>query len=238
MTDLPGMMMYWGRFFEHGPVDAMPAEAQGIWALMLGKMWLNNGWLKADDAYIAAKLKLDIRRWRSRYKPLIEPLLRREIDPYIGAIYTQKTLTEVRGDTVNRVMRNKARTARARATKVIKSRQRQLGTEQRAASVTRSVTEPVTETGTEGNTNTEREEALPIKKAESFFSPKSQDLGALPPKPNGEVEGSAPVASPGLEGRSLPAPSERLLRSKIVAGNGTSLAERLDAAQRAKEAKP
>jgi hypothetical protein len=91
--------------------------------------------------------------------------------------------------------------------------------------VTSNVTENVTSDATLSKGQKNKEEALPIKKAESFFQPTGQGLGAS----SGEIVASgrapAPVASPGLEGRSLPAPptesqkqlAEALRKSK---GNG------------------
>lgn len=217
MTDLPAMMMYWGRFFASADVENLPtAEARGVWALMLGKMWLNGGWIKADDRIVADKLGLDIRRWRHTYKPLFEPLLRRQIDPHVGAIYTQKTLTSVRASALEMVAKNKARTARATAAKAAKARKARSVTEPPAANVSSNVTKPVTDIATTSKTDIQKERTLPIKKGESSFQPTEQGLGAS----SGEIVASglppAAVASPGLEGGSLPPPSPALLRSKIV----------------------
>jgi uncharacterized protein YdaU (DUF1376 family) len=120
MGALPYMMMNWTRFFSDPKVEALPAEAKGIYALVLGKMWLNEGWISADDKVLARILGLDVRRWRTLFKPLIVPLLRRDIVPHVGAIYTQKHLQEVRAYALATVEKTAASTARARAAKAAK----------------------------------------------------------------------------------------------------------------------
>lgn len=224
MPDLPFMPMNWSRFFSDGKVATLSIEAQGVYALLLGRMWLNEGWLCADDRVIAKQIGIDIRAWRRTYRPLIEPLLRRDIDPYIGPIYTQKYLTEVRISALDLKQTRAASTARARAAKAAKSRRTPSVTEPKTAPVIEPVIAPVTETAAGVKPQPQKEEALPLKKAESFFPPTTQGLGA----PSGEAAAAAPVASPSRKGGSLPPPTPALLRSKIVKGNGHGTAAQPD----------
>lgn len=238
MPDLPYMAMNWGRFFTDSKVAALTGEAQGIYACLLGRMWLNQGWLKADDKLIARLLGLDVRVWRSRFKPQIEPLLRREKEPHVGDIYTQKHLQEVRARAIATVEKMQARTAPARAAKAAKARKAPSVTEPKAEPVTKSatetVTEPVTAPETTGKRKGKGETTSPVTleprlsaagRAAALTSsavPPPHHVstaGALPPREglaNGDVAHSAHGRSPSLKGGSLPAPSPALLKSKLV----------------------
>jgi uncharacterized protein YdaU (DUF1376 family) len=221
MVDLPFMMMNWSRFFSDAKVAVMPTEAQGIYALVLGRMWLNQGWLKADDKVIARMIGLDVRAWRSRFKPHIVPLLRRQIDPHVGDIYVQKHLQEVRAAALASVEKTQASTARARAAKAAKHGKTPSEPEPKKAPATEPVSEPAA-APVSGSTSgvkpqPQQKRALPLTGREPFsVAPSSPDLGALPPRVNGHVERSARTGSPSLKGGSPTAPSEALLKSRLV----------------------
>jgi uncharacterized protein YdaU (DUF1376 family) len=221
MVDLPFMMMNWSRFFADTKVEALSFEERGAYALLLGKMWLNQGWLSADERIISRTLGVDIRSWRLTYRPAIEPLLRREIDPHIGAIYTQKTLTAVRAAALDLQQQRAASTARARAAKAAKARRKPSVAEQKSAPVSEAAAEPVAATAAGLKEQTQKERALPIKKAESPFQPTDQGLGAS----SGEIVASgidpAALAALRSKGAALTPPSPALLKTRIVA-NGKS----------------
>jgi uncharacterized protein YdaU (DUF1376 family) len=214
MADLPFMMMNWSRFFADSKVAMLPTEAQGVYVLMLGKMWLNQGWLSADDRVLARILGLDVRAWRRTYKPLIEPLLRREIDRHIGAIYTQKHLQEVRTTALASVERMAASTARARAAKAAKHGKVGSATEPKHDAATAPASEPAPEPVAASTASTkpqpqEKEALLPNSRELLSLSPTVDDT-ALPPRANGQANGSAGTGSRGLGGRSPPQPSEKV----------------------------
>jgi len=221
MAELPFMMMNWKRFFNSERVQDLPGgEARGLYALLLGVMWRRGGWIKADDHIIAKALDIDIRRWRQTYKPMLEPLLRREIDPHIGEVYTQSTLTEVRASALDVIDKNKARTARATAARAAKSTKRHSVTSPPPSNVTSNVTEAVTTDVATTKPTTNKERTLPIKKAESSFQPTGQALGAS----SGEIVASgidpAALASLHRKGAALTPPSPALLSTPIVKGKG------------------
>jgi uncharacterized protein YdaU (DUF1376 family) len=186
MTNLPFMMMNWGRFFADPKVDMLPTEAQGIYALLLGRMWLNQGWLSADDKVLARTLRLDVRRWKSVYKPLIEPLLRREIDRDVGAIYTQKHLQEVRATSLSMLEKNFERTAKARAVNAAKRGRRPTVTERALATVAKPVTETVTRAvtpvATPSKEQPQQKEQNSALQAESSVLSATSPVTALPPR--------------------------------------------------------
>ena len=92
MAQLPYMKMFWPDFFTDPGVEAMSPEAQGIYLLLLGRMWMNGGWLPADDRVIARRLGLDVRVWRKRYKDEMSALLSDFQGPLGGACVTQNRL--------------------------------------------------------------------------------------------------------------------------------------------------
>jgi len=92
MSKLPYMKLFWPDFFGDARVQAMSTEAQGVYLLLLGVMWVSGGWISADDRIIARRLGLDVRVWRSRYKPEIVPLLSDFQAPLVARALTQKRL--------------------------------------------------------------------------------------------------------------------------------------------------
>ena len=120
MTALPHMPMYWERFF--ADTARLTIEQRGIYALMLGRMWLNGGWLPADDTVLARMLGLDVRAWKTRYKSALLPYFLKEIDPLLSDIYRQKRLVAELAKAAEVVEKNKARTAAATAERLKKSK--------------------------------------------------------------------------------------------------------------------
>lgn len=92
MAQMPYMKLFWPDFFFDPRVQAMTPEARGIYLLLLGVLWMSDGWIAADDKVIARRLGLDVRQWRSRYKAEIVPLLSDFQAPLVGRSYTQKRL--------------------------------------------------------------------------------------------------------------------------------------------------
>lgn len=92
MAQMPYMKLFWPDFFGDERVQAMTAEGKGIYLLLLGVMWNSGGWIAADDKVIAKRLGLNVRAWRARYRPEIEPLMTEFTAPLIGSAWTQKRL--------------------------------------------------------------------------------------------------------------------------------------------------
>lgn len=92
MAQMPYMKLFWPDFFGDARVQALSAEAQGIYLLLLGVMWINGGWISADDKIIARRLGLDVRVWRARYKSEIVPLLSDFQAPLVPRALTQNRL--------------------------------------------------------------------------------------------------------------------------------------------------
>ena len=92
MSKLPFMKLYTSDFFGDARVRAMPAEVKGIYLLLLATMWDDGGWISADDKVIARRLGVDVRVWRSRFKPEIVPLLSDISVPLVGRSFTQNRL--------------------------------------------------------------------------------------------------------------------------------------------------
>ncbi len=119
MTDLPYMPMYWERFFSD--TELMPAETRALYAILLGRMWTNHGWLPNDDSKIARLLGLDTRAWKHRHKAAIMPLLRGDIDPLLGPIIRQKRLAAELEKATDLVAKRRAQTAAATAERLRKT---------------------------------------------------------------------------------------------------------------------
>lgn len=194
MTGLPYMPMYWGDFFADTEL-AMSGEARAYYAILLGRMWVNHGWLPADDQRIARAIGVDVRSWRHRLKAEIVPLLRREIDPIIGPIYRQRRLAEELDKAADLTAKNRARTAAAREAKSRKSKSNGSVTEHHLASVTEPVTGTATGSVTDGNARArlpEPEEPSPLR----------SDGSGSPLTPTSELEppGLAVARSPAAGG--------------------------------------
>lgn len=207
MPDLPYMMMNWGRFFSDAKVAVLEPETQGIYALLLGRMWLNEGWLSADDRVLCRMLGVDIRRWRSVHKPAIAPLLRREIVAHVGEVYTQKHLQEVRKASLLISEKNVERTAAARAAIAAKRGRKPTVTEPKRRPATEPVTTTVTETVTEPVTSSkqqpQKKEQVSALQAERPVLSSTSTVTALPPR---EADVAAVVDALGLGGRLSPMP--------------------------------
>lgn len=125
MTDVPMHPMFWGDFFSDPRVAAMPAETQGIYALLLGRMWMNGGWLANDDATIARLLGLTRIQWSRRHRPHIEPLLiSKEFSGIFGGLLTQRRVERDWQKVGKTIARTSASLAKARAEKAAKAKQR------------------------------------------------------------------------------------------------------------------
>lgn len=200
MTALPHMPMYWERFF--ADTEKLPADTQGFYALLLGKMWINQGWLPGDDGFIARLLRIDIRTWRSRHKAAILALLQAEIDPVLGPIYRQKRLVAELAKAADLIKKRQAQTAPATAERLRKSG--------KGPHVTLAV-----DNSRNVDRNVDRNEVRHARAEPEPEEPTSQgDVGSgspLPPPPT-------PVAhSLGHEGRSLASrPSAELLSGPYV----------------------
>lgn len=199
MSKLPFMMMNWGRFFGDPKVALLDPEAQGIYAILLGRMWVNEGLLPADDRVLCRMIGLDIRRWRSVYKPVIVPLLRRETLGGIGDFYSQKHLQEVRQSSLAMSEKNVQRTAAARAVIAAKRGRKPTVTERALRTVTKPVTDTATalstDTVTSSKEQTQQKELSSALQAESLvpIAPPSTDT-ALPPRDHGVETESPPLA--------------------------------------------
>jgi uncharacterized protein YdaU (DUF1376 family) len=214
MADLPYMMMNWGRFFTDAKVAALPTEVQGIYALLLGRMWLNQGWLKADDKIIAHALNVDVRRWKLTYKPHIVPLLRGGYVEHVGAIYSQKHLAEVRETALEYVAKRTAQTARARAVKAAKHGNAGSVTERALAPVTKPVSAPVTEPVTSVKLQPQKNSSLTSQSERAILSAPTADDTALPPREGTPLFGTH--GGPILDDEPAP-PSDPDLRKRLVA---------------------
>ena len=122
MTDVPFQPWCEADFAADPFVKALPWLVQQVWRCVLQTMWANHGWLPDDDAKIARLLGCDVRSWRA-YRPLLQPRLLAEVDPVIGPILRQKRLRADWAHTLERIAKNKARTAPATAKRLSKSRQ-------------------------------------------------------------------------------------------------------------------
>lgn len=222
MTDVPFMKMWWKDFFTD--TQTLPGETRAVYALLLGAMWLNQGWLPDNDAVIAKALGMHLLTWKKRHKPLLTPLLTHGVSPLVtGGVWTQKRLTREWQSATRSVAENKAALAKARAEKAAKSRREASAAEPKKASVAAPVTDPVAGPVTERAAGDKPE---PDKKGGpppiarlggSPFSAPTVDVTALPPRAvNGHAERSGTVRSPSLKGGSLPSPSDALLRSRLV----------------------
>jgi uncharacterized protein YdaU (DUF1376 family) len=114
MTDLPFQKWFEADFESDPDVEDLPWLTQQVWRCVLQKMWKRGGWLPADDKLCARALGCDVRRWRG-YKDALVPLLRREVAPYIGAIYRQKRVVSDREIALEVQAKNKERSAKAAA---------------------------------------------------------------------------------------------------------------------------
>lgn len=223
---LTRMSIDWPGFLMSAHVKAMPVETKGIYLLLLGEMWTNEGWLPNDDKLIAQRLGMDVRVWR-RHRKLIAPCLtevRDNSSTIPAGMLVQKRLTREYQHTLELVEKKRAQTEPARAKRLAKTAQAASVTERKAPPVTKPVaepvtspeTKPVTSTATDGEAEAEKKRALPLQSREPFSSAPTVDVAALPPRVNGHAERSARTGSPSLKGGSPTVPSEALLRSKLV----------------------
>lgn len=212
--------MWWGDFFNDPKVAALPSETRGVYLQLLGRMWMNEGWLPDDDAILARLLGLHVLTWKCRHRAQVTPLLDRVLDPVVGWVLRQKRLTREWQKAVRSIAEVNANAARARAGKAAKSKQPRSA----PAANTRSapdvaaghVTGTVTTAAAGIQPEPDKERALPIKKAESPFPPTGQGLGA----PSGAAEEAAALASLRRKGATPTPPSPALLKTPIVKGNG------------------
>lgn len=195
MAKLPYMRMFWEDFFADPTVRRMSLEARGVYLLLLGLMWMNKGWLSADDRVIARMLEIDIRSWRMRYKREIVGHFDEKSDPILGSYYTQKRLAfEWRKATE----RNEQRianlpTSRKKKPAETTKRRAQTGEEKPRPDRTPDRTpEPAAEQATNPRAITKAREESSALQAESFLQAEPSKVTALQPRP-----------SPGLEGRSV-----------------------------------
>jgi uncharacterized protein YdaU (DUF1376 family) len=72
MTDLPFQKMFWPDFF--AKTQCLSGYAQGIYALLLGRLWNAGGALPDDDRRMAEMLHIRLAVWQ-RLKPQLAPFL-------------------------------------------------------------------------------------------------------------------------------------------------------------------
>jgi uncharacterized protein YdaU (DUF1376 family) len=201
MTDLPFMPMWWADFFGDPKVAELPLDTQGVYALLLGRMWMNGGWLKDDVGVIARQLGRDPRTLRPHFDR-VSALFQRRNDAVVGAVLTQKRLTIELSKAAETIAKNKARTAAATA--------KRLGKSTKAADVTYSPTDQRNVARDEPRNDqrsVERNERTPARGIRARAEP-SSDGSDTPPTPSAPDDARAdlgyrPAASSrGLEGRS------------------------------------
>lgn len=193
MTQLPFMPLECQRFFADPKVMALDGEVEAMWLKLLVHIFMNEGWISADDHIIARKLKLDIRRWKTTYKPLLVPLLSKTSEPLLGEIYRQKRVTEVRTSALKLIAKNRQRTAAARAEKAAKAKARASATEPNAVSVTVSVTEPSGQSVTAGKEEMKNKKGSPPpSQAGRTALPTSQASASRSGQPNGTADATPP----------------------------------------------
>lgn len=90
MTKLPFMRWWPGDFYTDPKVRSLTPDARRVYREMIDLMWMNEGWLSADDRLLARQLDMDVRTWRARYKDEIVPLLHEMSDEIGGRSFTQK----------------------------------------------------------------------------------------------------------------------------------------------------
>jgi uncharacterized protein YdaU (DUF1376 family) len=221
MAELPYMPMYWEDFFSDPRVIAMPGTTRGIYALLLGAMWNNGGYLPDNDKVIARMIGIDKRMWQTHRKH-ISHAIRLQNDAAFGRVLLQDRLVEEYQKSIERIEQAKARTAAARAKLAAKTRRERAVTEAEKSAVTEpaeaSVSEPATEPDTGLIAHNPKDQAA---SAQAAGRPDPADLAGLGVR-HLEEEASAPdepVTEPQIAPMvELPAPSPSLLNSKLVNG--------------------
>lgn len=199
MADLPFMPMYVDAML--GDTGHLSNEEFGAYHRLLYAMWRRGGTLPDVDGDLMRICCSTPHRWprlRSRLRPF---LIRGE-----DGTWSQKKLKTVMAKSKNMVATNHEKTAKAREAKANKKKH--------LVGDVRSVTDPydrrrtasVRAADTSGNPNPEGNKALPQEAESLITDAPTADAAVLPPRANGKVEGSAPDASHGLEGRSAPEP--------------------------------
>jgi uncharacterized protein YdaU (DUF1376 family) len=89
MTNLRFMPFYWSDFL--GDTMHLTGLESGVYAMLLGQMWLKSGWIQDDDTLIAKMCRVDMRVWKAM-RPKIDPLLRHKR----GRISQKRLLDELR----------------------------------------------------------------------------------------------------------------------------------------------
>lgn len=221
MAELPYMPMYWEDFFSDPRTTAWPATTRGIYALLLGAMWMNGGYLPDNDVVIARKLSMDRRTWQT-HRLRISQVLCSKPDAALGRVLMQERLVEEYQKGLERIEQSKARTAAARAKLAAKTRRERAVTEARENAVTERDEEPATAPVSEPVrsliSHTPKEQAASDHAA---GRPVPADLAGLGER-HLEPEVGAPdepVTEAEIEPMvELPKPSPSLLASKLVSG--------------------
>lgn len=221
MTSVPIMPLNVEEFFGSPEVEDMDAEQAAMWLLLIAECWRRKTLLPADDRKLARILGIDVRRWRSHYKPVFEPLMVTEMSATVGRtvadFYRIPKVNTVWDQVAKRIAKTKADAAHARAAKAAKHGKVPSGPEPKKPSAPEPVTAAATEPAPALHQNYEegRDAAHPKAGRLALPTPTGK-AGALPPRVNGHVERSARTGSPSLKGGSPTAPSEALLKSRLV----------------------
>lgn len=235
MAKLPYMKLFWPDFFFDPRVQALTTEARGIYVLLLGVLWMSDGWIAADDKVIARRLGLDVRVWRSRYKAEIVPLLSDFQAPLVGRSYTQKRLqrelakaTDLRAIRIANLGMSEAEYEAKRAVapaKPASKKRAQHGTPNRPP---KPAAEPALPSS--GDSHSHKDTTYPAKAGNSYPAagraavhtersgptPHNIDAVALPPRAMPEAEPEPP---------SNPALVKRLVADGLKPGKALSLSE-------------
>ena len=127
-------------------VEDMTGEQRAMWLLAIVESWRRKTLLPADDKKLARALNLDVRRWRSYYKPVLGPLMTKEmsvtVGQNVGEFYRIAKVNAVWDQVANRIAKAKADTAHARAAKAAKHGKQPSAPEPKPAPVAAPVTEP------------------------------------------------------------------------------------------------
>lgn len=222
MTSVPIMPLNVEEFFASPEVEDMTAEQAAMWLLLIAECWRRKTLLPADDKKLARILGVDVRRWRSYYKPVFAPYMVRDVGNSradCSDFYRIAKVNTVWDQVANRIARNKSNAAHARAEKAAKAGKAPSVAEPKKPSVAEPVAAPAAEpeAGLYQNQDKKgRDAAHPQAGRLALSQAPIIDAAALPPRVNGHVERSASAGSPSLKGGSPAKPSEALLRSKLV----------------------
>lgn len=191
----PFMKMYWSEFFDDPRVQALPPVTRAVYAMLLGAMWVNEGWLPADEKKLARMLDLDVRAWRPFAKAIL-PLLSESYDEIIGMYLTQKRLRiewDKAADLREIRTANLGAFAQAKPRKTRKHRHQAGAQKPQPSRSTNQATEQENHAGNLGADITRAREKNSALQAESSSHGTMAQDGVLPPR---EIEPSPDEAQP------------------------------------------